>query len=88
MGKTLKYLYSFDQKILAPLRSAVVRRGHLSNSFKMINERGVWEFGFVARQAAFTAYKFSFILENASVKSALNCPEQEKKHFFYFVGPT
>jgi hypothetical protein len=28
----------------------------------MKNERGVWELGFVARQAAFTAYKCSFMI--------------------------
>jgi hypothetical protein len=62
MGKALKYPSSFDLKILPPPEICCGQEGSFIKQFQMKNERAVWKLGFVATQAAFTAYKCSFMV--------------------------
>jgi hypothetical protein len=57
MGKGLK---QFRPQSFGPTEICCGQEGSFIKQFQMKNERAVWELGFVAGQAAFTAYRCSF----------------------------
>jgi hypothetical protein len=57
-----KGLVQFRPQSFGPTEICCGQEGSSIKQFQMKNERAVWELGFVARQAAFTAYRSSFMV--------------------------